>query len=391
MIIIIRLIIFFLVYFLNLGLISQNIDENSNISREPNESINSKTKTNELKNELFLHIGRFNGTFEPSNISNFHILETRRIYQDLDKRDIQTSSPLGLKFFLNTPGIKNRIMFGLERFNFNKNNRHLDIVGPFSSETLYPAYSSIDNKIALNDFFLGYELKSSEGLVLIPKFTLRQFSNHYSDGRFYSIPSSDGQFYTNSSAQRFSSGSYEDTTNAGILGLMGSYKIIEKIKFLFDVNLPLEMLNVLPAKKIRTDYISGELDKYTYTFSSTNSFSNYINSTAQIGLNSYDLKLDLSRSNKIKLGLDFQINEIASIELSYYQENIALQKSNIKMNEFYIYNNTSISNFLGPTRIENTSNITPNINRSALAQLLYNSNQNIFIQGYILQLNLKVF
>ena len=50
MIIIIRLIFFFFVYFLNLGLISQNLDENSNISREPNESINSKTKTSELKN-----------------------------------------------------------------------------------------------------------------------------------------------------------------------------------------------------------------------------------------------------------------------------------------------------------------------------------------------------
>jgi hypothetical protein len=280
-------------------------------------------------------------------------------------------------------------MFGLERFNFNKNNRYLDIDYSFRSETLYPAYSSIDNKIALNDLFLGYESKSFEGLVLIPKFTFRQFSSHYSDGRFYSIPSSDGQFYTNSSAKRFSSGSNEDTTNAGILGLMGSYTINEKIKFLFDINLPLEILNVLPAKKIRADYFSSALDKYT--FSSTNSFSTYINSTTQIGLHSYDLKLDLSRSNKIKLGLDFQINEIASIELSYYQENIALQKSNIKVSEFYIFNDTYISNFLGPTRIENTSNISPNINRSALAQLLYNSNQNIFIQGYILQLNLKVF
>jgi hypothetical protein len=53
MLIILKLIIFFLIYSLNLELISQKLDENSDTLREANESINSKTMTSELKNELF--------------------------------------------------------------------------------------------------------------------------------------------------------------------------------------------------------------------------------------------------------------------------------------------------------------------------------------------------
>jgi hypothetical protein len=92
--------------------------------------------------------------------------------------------------------------------------------------------------------------------------------------------------------------SLNEKSNAGILGLIGIYQINNNIKLHFDISLPLNSLNSIQSKATKY-YSYNYVDIFDQYVSQTFTYTT-IGNSQEAGFGSYDLKIDLSKSNRTK-------------------------------------------------------------------------------------------
>jgi hypothetical protein len=354
---------------------TQDSNELSNISPKPIDlqKLPSEPKIQSPYGELKLYLGQFNGNIETSNstnLSSVNLIYNNVLTQGFENKNNHYASQTGFKYFFNIKSINNKLLFGLDKINFNSSQKSLGAKP--SSGSIFPTVSSYDSSIDLTDWNFGLEIKASNDFTLIPKYTIRQFSQKYYDTNLIGDPSNKEIYFK----------SLNEKSNAGILGLIGIYEINNNIKLHFDISLPLNSLNSIQSKATKY-YSYNYVDIFDQYVSQTFTYTT-IGNSQEAGFGSYDLKIDLSKSNRIKIGLEYEINEKVSIELSCYQEYISFQRKNVKVIDLYSYN----YQFKSGDYSSITSYSAPYIYKSLINQ---NLNQNFFYQGLSFQIVIKIF
>ncbi len=347
------------------------IDKSNNSSEPTDLHINSPF------GEFKLYAGKFGGITYSSNSANLvldNLIYKSVLTEGLDDKNNHYASPLGFKYLLYIKYIDKNILFGLDKINFNSTQKSLGIKQ--SIDDTFPTVSSFDSNLDLTDWNFGILFKISNDFTLIPKYTVRQFSQKYIDNNFIGDPNYKDVYFK----------SLNERARVGILGLIGVYQISNHFKFNFDFSLPFTSLDINQNKA--TKYYSYSyldiFDQNVYqTFTSTTA-GNY----QQAGLGSYDLGIDPSKSNRTKLGIEYEVNEKVSLELSYHQEYISFQRKNVQVIVFdslnVSYNNGDLTSFTSSSKIDITKSL---INQT----LNQNLTQNFFYQGLSFQIVVRVF